>query len=388
MNAIRFGFYMTCILISAYSCSDQKPKATSRQTPVIKINTSKMEEPDLNFFCSKIELTPLETSERSLVSNKRNMVVTDKYYIINDNHDVVSIFDKKGGFISNSKNKIGFGPGEYQTFIGFSYNFILNSVDILTPNGKMIYDMNFNFIGKVKLPMWRQTDKDKPSQYFETSYPLNKEESIMLPTTVSTKPFRIVRYNNKKNEIIGDIDYNADVIAGINSQIVNLFPLNDSLICFSPQAFSYTHYVIDKKTFTLEKAFIFDFGKQNVDKSKLEQYQTDQEKNDYLLSISDYPLPLRTFFNNDYIISTIKIKESFFTYLNLKKTNKSYFFKNNGKTKLPFFDYLNNHILYVAVLPYELKDYIVPEMLDQTNRDILERIKDDDNPVVVKYFLN
>jgi hypothetical protein len=332
-------------------------------------------------------LTPLETTENSLVSNKRNFIVAEGLYIINDNLDVVSIFDEKGNFISNSGNKMGGGPEDYYTFMGFSYNHILKSIDILTPYHAINYDLNFNFIHKTNLPAWPKTSEKKLSQFFESSYAVNENESVILPTTASENPFRIIIYNMKEERIVKKIDYSEDIVAGINAQIVNLYPLNDSLICFSPQALSYVHYTINKKTLSLGKTFKFDFGKQNIKPSDLNQYKTDREKNDYLFLESKYPLPLRTFFNNEYIISTIKIKNEYYTYLNLRKADTVYLFNNRGKYKTPVFDYLNGNILYAVILPYELKDYIDLSLLDDKSKKIIENISDDDNPIVVKYYL-
>jgi hypothetical protein len=336
---------------------------------------------------SKIELVPLETIAKSLVSNKRNLIVTEYLYIINDNLDIISIFDEKGNFISNSKNKIGNGPEEYYTFMGVSYNEVSNSIDILTPYCKMNYDINFNFICKTKLPAKPKTSATKLSQFFEASYALNENECIILPTTVSENPFRMIVYNTKEEKIVKEIDYSNDIIAGINAQIINLFPLNDSLICFSPQAFSYIHYTLNKYTLSLEKSFEFDFGELTVTRSSLSKYKTEREKNDYLLLESKYPLPLRTFFNNEYIVSTVKIKENYYTCLNFRKTNMVYVFNNKGDYKTPVFDYLCNNVLYAAIQPYEIRDYIDMSLLDDVNKKIIENIREDDNPIIVKYYL-
>ncbi|MDR1339660.1 MAG: hypothetical protein LBK58_06380, partial [Prevotellaceae bacterium] len=300
---------------------------------------------------------------------------------------VVSIFDENGNFISNSGNKMGGGPHDYYTFMGFSYNHILNGIDILTPYHLINYDLNFNFINKTNLPAWPKTSEKKLSQFFASSYAVNENESIILPATASENPFRIIIYNTEEERIVKEMDYSDDIVAGINAQITNLYPLNDSLICFSPQALSYVHYIIHKKTLSLEKTFKIDFGKQNIKPSDLNKYETDKEKNDYLFLESEAPLPLRTFFNNEYIVSTIKIKNEYYTYLNLRKTNTVYLFNNRGKHKTPVFDCLNNNILYAAIQPYELKDYVDLSLLDEKSKKIIENTGDDDNPVIVKYYL-
>jgi hypothetical protein len=197
-----------------------------------------------NLCFSKIELIPLETDEESIIGNERDVIITDQFYIISDHLNIISIFDKKGNFISNSKKKLGAGPEEYHTFMGVSYNSISNSIDIFTPYYLIAYDINFNYLNKVKLPAKPKASEKELSHFFYSSYAINDNESIILPTMVSENPHRIVIYNTKEEKVTKEISYDDDIIAGISSQLINLFPANDSLIYFSPQAFSYVHYTI------------------------------------------------------------------------------------------------------------------------------------------------
>jgi hypothetical protein len=62
------------------------------------------------------------------------------------------------------------------------------------------------------------------------------------------------------------------------------------------------------------------------------------------------------------------MKDNYHTYINSRKADKTYIFKNKQKIKTPVFEHLEDSTLYAIIHPYELSDYINSMMLDGENK--------------------
>ena len=60
---------------------------------------------------------------------------------------------------------------------------------------------------------------------------------------------------------------------------------------------------------------------------------------------------------------------------------------NNSPTKLIFCLGINNNCLYSAIQPYELEEYVDKNLLHADYQSIVSKINDEDNPIIVKYYL-
>jgi len=373
-------------LVMLISCTNKK-KADAIQVFNIDMN-SVTELKGSNLF-SKIELIPLQTTETSLISKVRRIVITDEFVIISDNKNVITVFDKKGQYISNSKSRYGQGPEDYGIMMGFTFNEFSKSIEILTPKHLMCYDIEFNFRTKTELPVEQKVSEKKKGQYFSSIFALDKEKFILLPTTVSNEPHRVLFYNSNKQEI-SEISYADQVVSGLTQQVDNIHHFNDSVFSFSPLAFTYCFYTIDKNALELKKKFRFDFGKLQIQTTDLKQFKSEKEKADYLAFSSISPLPLRTFFNENFVVSHIRREKQYYTYFIFKKTNSELLVKNNifdGDSRLPLFETLRNNVLYANININELYKFIDIDLLDKKSFLLLKELKPDDNPCIVKYYL-
>jgi hypothetical protein len=381
-------FLSSVLLLSLMLCSCTKERVD--KVPTVSIDISSARELESSILFSKIELIPLETTDSSLVSTIRQMIFTDEFIIMSDNKNIISVFDKKGNFISNSKKRYGQGPEDYGILMGMSLNNHINNVEVLTPNYLMSYDIHFNFKAKSKLPVNIKTSPQKGGQYFGGLFALVKDKYMLLPTTVSNDPYRIVVFDAKKNKIVKEISYADQVVAALTQQVQNINYYNDSILSFSPNAFSYFYYTLDLKTLNLKKQFKLDFGIEHVMPKDLMQFKTEREKCDYLAFDSKFPLPLRTFFNDKYIITLIRKESEYFTYIKQIKTSMDFLIKNKlekGQRQMPFFEGLIDNILYAKINPDELEKFVDPDLLDKQGRMIFENKDMEDNPVIVKYYL-
>jgi hypothetical protein len=383
------SYFFSCVItliVVLGSCS--KGKIDEIQTINIDVNsTVKLESCKV---ISKIEFIPLQTTDSSLLGNIRQMIFTDEYIIVSDNKSIISVFDEKGKFISNSKKRYGQGPEEYAILMGLSYNKYKNNIEILTPNYLLSYDVRFNYQGKTELPVQKKVSEQKRGQFFEGIYALINEKYILLPTTVSSDPYRIIFFDANTNEVIKEMAYADRVLAALTQQVQNINYFNDSVLSFSPHAFSYYYYTIDLKTYKLNKEFKLDFGNQSVKPEDLASYKSEREKCDYLAFNSKYPLPLRTFFNNNYIVSIIRKEKDYYTFIKSTKASTEIVIKNTlniGQKQLPFFEALTDNVLYARINPNELEQFVFSDLLDEQGQLLLKNVNPEDNPLIVKYYL-
>jgi hypothetical protein len=383
------NIFIAISLLSVF-CKCTADKAEVEEYQSVKIDMNKVIS-NVNYheLFSKIEIVPLQTSDTSLIGRVQKFIITDDYYVVQDQQMIIFVYDKMGNFISNSSKQRGPGPEEYQIFIGMAYNEYTQCIDVITPYYLMSYNTSFQFERKTKLPTYAATDKHL-SFFFEELFAIEKDKYIIvLPTTVSEDPRRVVLYDLKKGEIIKDVSYENDVIHGLNQQDQAMNNFDNQNLSFSPFALTYFLYTINLESFSLKKKYKLDFGNKSVTIKDLKGFQTERESLDYLAFESKAPLPLRNFFSQKYIVSIIRCSNEYYTFIKQIESNRDYLIKNEHsaeQTNIPIFDELKNDILYSILTPDELKNLDTTLCSDE-DKMLLDNIKEDDNPVVVKYYL-
>lgn len=380
---------IVALLLSVF-CQCSTDKTSVEECPSVKIDMNKViNNENYHEIFSKIEIVPLETTDTSLIAGKRRFIMTDDYFIVQDNQPVISVYDKAGNFISNSSKRHGQGPEDYGILMGMAYNEITQRIDILTPYKLMSYNFNFRCEEKADLPTHVGTAQHT-SFFFSELFAIEKDKYILLPTPVSKDPYGIILYDSKKGEIIREISYEEDVISGLTQQELNIDYLDEHNLSFSPFALTYFLYTINLENFSIKKKYKLDFGNKAVTANDLKGFKTKKEGVDYLVFESKYPLPLRNFFNQKYIVSIIRYSSNeYHTFIKQIETNRDYLIKNkhlNGKTNIPIFNGLKNNILYSIVTPEELKKFDTT-LLSDKDKMLIENIAEDDNPVAIKYYL-
>jgi hypothetical protein len=344
---------------------------------------------DYHEIFSKIEIVPLQTTDTTLIGVIRQFIMTDDYFIVQDNQAIISVFDKAGNFISNSSECHGQGPEDYSILMGMAYNENTRCVDILTPYNLISYNLNFQFERKAGLPAYAKTDRHSGLFFYEL-FATGKDKYMLFPTTISKDAHKIVFYDSKEEKIIKEISYEEDVISALTQQVQNISYLDERNLSFSPFALTYFLYTIDLEDFSIEKKYKLDFGNSSVTAKDLERFNNEKEKVDYLAFESKNPLPLRNFFNRKYLVSIIRYSNEYYTFVKQLETDRDYLIKNshlNEKINIPAFNGLKNDILYSIVTPVELKKYLDTTLLSDKDKLLSENIAEDDNPVVVKYYL-
>jgi len=373
------------VLLLVFSCTKKKVDDLNLNT--INIDINKID--DSSPLFDKIDIIFLETNAENLISNVKRVFFENDYIFFLDNKDVISIFDSNGTFVSNSKKVIGQGPGEYSAISSFVYNKYSQLLEVVTRESILFYDKNFNLISRSSVSYNSSVFKNEKELFFNDIFDLSQTKHILIPTTTSAKPYRFFIFDSQKNEIEKVIEYEEDIIAGLTMQNLNFRFKSENELYFTPPAFSYFHYIYNIREGILKKTLKLNFENDNVNLQTISYYKTDREKNDYLVFESDKPLPLSTFFTTNYIVTRIMKSTEFMTFFENRSTNTKILRKNKSDKyyDIPFFEDLKENILYAVINPYEIEKFIDKDLINKDDIQKIQFIKEDDNPIIVKYYL-
>ncbi|WP_106831895.1 6-bladed beta-propeller [Parabacteroides pacaensis] len=384
------------VLVTFIACN-QKIKLENTFVESIPIDLDKTENKNLSDFVRNIELVPLYTDINCLVStyNKFAYYKEIGMFLIMDKDLVVSLFSKEGQFIASSKAVMGVGPGEYRTAVDAIYNPYTKNIEILTPYGKIYrYDTSFHFVEEKSL--------EQSTQVFARFVPLQKNKYVLTPVILGDKDIAIYFCDYDQKEIGKPIRYDEDYISSLTMNYNPFLKLNNDLY-FSPLCFNYMFYKILPESQQLQPIMKLDFGSHTVHKkdivnrfgtasktiSKQEDrtfnYSVMDNVNNYLLE--NTAVPAIKFFNEKYVYVLVLKNGKRITYIYDRKTKRSYMQTNENPIRLSFCLDIDDTVLFAAVQPYELEKLIDIKLLDEKSKQALANIQEDDNPIIVKYYL-
>lgn len=381
-------------MLLSHACKKQSTDLSDVEVLSIRMNNPTKEN-EASSFIEKIEISPLETSDSCLIRSFRKLSYCEDLdaYIILDRNMIVYIFSNEGQFISSSSLSTGEGPEQYLTITDFNYNPYTGTVDLLDPYGTLYcYDLDFKLSRKKSL-----NNKDF---VFQNLFPIDKDKYLLARSLIAehrTALF-LVDYANETMEEIS----NHESLSTNHMMREPFFQLNDGFY-FSPCYLDYYFYHINIENKVLNPVIKLDFGTGNVTKEHLiEKFgklsSGEKSKNNSLkdvkrkgdisayLTESNYPLPIVKFLNDEYVYSYIIVNRTPSNYIYNRKTKQSFFQSGKSPIPMPFFVGINNNILYTLVDPYDAEKYVSEYM----SEDVLNRIKqlkEDDNPIVMKYYL-
>jgi len=61
--------------------------------------------------------------------------------------------------------------------------------------------------------------------------------------------------------------------------------------------------------------------------------------------------------------------------------------KYSDNLKAPQYFTIEDNVLFAIIQPYELSKYVDIKLLNKNDKKVFDTILEDDNPVIVKYFL-
>lgn len=331
-------------------------------------------------FFEEVKLIPLETNENCLIKEENKTVYENGvYYVMDRRQGAVFAFDSTGKFQLKIHN-IGKGPGEYLALEDFNINPDLNTIDVLSPMGKI-------------LQYHKQTGE------FLKSYNIPNVKAVHAFNYISSDTIILYQYYEENNILLYSFSQQKSLNIAHNTPLFvhryipsfntyhPFFKLNNNIFLF--EYFSNEIKVFNKNKKEFQGYLNWDFGINNFDILTL---KPNVEINYYLNYISNNPQLIRfaNYAENDKQIITQFIYQKFNHTLIFDKRTKRYFFMRKFREDVVFPDnpkFVENELFIVTYPPF-VKYYIIEDDLSIEQRNILRNIKKEDNPVIIKYKLN
>ena len=333
---------------------------------------------------NKIELIPLETTDRSLIAYiDRYNYLNGKHYILDKKQVILFIFDEKGQYLNRIAKK-GQGPGEYTLIYDFSVNLKKEQIEMLSPYGFIFcYDFNGNFIKKFDLTFLK-------SHAFHSMEILDDENYILWSTPEDNEDgIRIV--SQETGKVVNSFWQDLFII---NSWASNTFYTYNNDTYFSLSLYN-TVYKVTKEG--IEDAYEWHFGDKTVDISKHNistgmynanaDYETLMQKLENNEILYDFRFHFQ---NSQYYYAQIRFggtpKGKWKSLFYNKKTKENFLFENiiEGLRLMPL--YFSDEYI-IDILRYKDKEKLLNcTLLDESNKKKLLDFKEDDNPYLIKYY--
>lgn len=386
----RISVVLLLVLFCGCSSKDKKMNVEIERIPINVYNISQ----DASSFIDKIELVPLETNDSSLL-HKYGKVMYDKetdVYAVYTRDQVIFTFSGNGDFISNSKKMQGQGPDEYYMVVDMKFNPYLKGIDLLNPYGTIYtYSSDFKLLGRRKI---------KPEFPIDHLMALNLEEYIFTYPFLWTN--QEVAFANLKTQQVYNADYSGTISSG-NSMAKDCFYKIGDDFYFIPPGINYYFYRIDTKGMKLIPIMYLDFGDLEIkeadlpgramgkrvdsDEERARVVKEAQERAQFLRHSNNHIVPLIKFFNDDYVYFVKSTQGAGSNFIYNRKTKKSFLTKEDKPFIMNFcFGIVDNVLLSIRQPEYVSR--LVDRRLMSTEEIYkMEQLKEDDNPVIIKYYL-
>lgn len=367
-------FISTIILL--LSCSNSQ---NSSSTISIDLDASKSV--SINNIFSKIEIIPLETNENSIIQNIDKIIEYKSLtYILDRRQKAVLIFDNHGKFISKI-NTIGRAPDEFYLLEDIAINKFSNTLECLDPMGKILtYSLQGQYLSSIYLP--------HPPMAYHYLHVLN-QDSILLytnPTKYNDYTFRI--FSRQQDTFVSQFIKQKKIINGECKLPIQVY--KDSI--YFTQAFSNEIYKISDDTLLL--AYQWDFGKYtyNLSKMKFPDLTNPEEQIKFYKEVmysSKIPYTLGFNSQNDrYLFCSLFMKNKILNILYDKPTKRKIVFSKSKKDIGLYPLYMdNNKIIGITdetLAP--LQSLANTQNIEIINKDIINILTDNSNPILVKYI--
>lgn len=382
---------LVLLLTIIYGCTPSKQNLTVEieTIPVTVDNVSV----NISSFIEKIEIIPLETSDSSLTQIGKKVIYNKEMdmYAIYTRDQIVFTFTGDGHFIANSKKMQGQGPQEYNMALDIKFNSDLNGVELLNPYGLIYtYSPDFNLISKKKV---------------KSEFVLNKFMALSSTSHVFTHPTlwagEEVFFANLDTEVTKRVRYSGTI--SLNSMDRECFHKVGNSFYFIPPGINYYFYRIDEQEMKLTPVMYLDFGDAEIKDENLpgraieERVGSDKERKKQADEVdkrwnavreSDYIYPLIKFFSDEYVYIYIVQgdKRPGNTFVFNRNTKESFLTEGKKTIPPPCFAIVDNVLMSICE-PEEVSGYVDTRLMSSENIDKMTQLKEDDNPVILKYYL-
>ena len=375
--------YKTSEEVSVLSLSKDKGTAISVGEPMPAIKASDMVE--------EYMYIPLETTPQSLMGMVQDVeFYNDRIYIHDVETNMVYIYDKSGRYLCKIGEKGG-GPGEFSTLL---YGFMIDSY----ANRLLVYDQGKRRMNYFSLDGAFLFDRNVPMILdggFRAVSPnrilVSNHRNIENDHLGKWNSYRIIQLDSLLQIAGGGYEYDDNVHS---NYLAPAFPVSNSDVLYNPM---YTNDFYSISPTTIQMKYHLDYSRfENViDTCEINALQDSKEIFKYMLS-STYVLP-ESVETKDFFWFKTHVRdysEEFYTYYD-RKTNRSLSFQTVASDVDFVYDYIlsccGDYIVGVAevstlrALAEACKMGIVKGKKE--NLEMIDRLKDDDNPVLVLFKL-
>jgi hypothetical protein len=385
MKIFKSLFFL--LLIFFVSCNNNKKEAVDT-TDTLSIDLDKISSVNFSDLFTKIEIVPLETSDESLLGGRLNWYYNEKendYFSFDIQQEIMYCFDENGKFKFSSEHLKGAGPGEYAEGSDFSYNPFDSTYEIMDFYGKINkYDREMKFIKHV----------NKNGGYNVKSYfiPLNEDMHALYYDNSNNydNGEDVLYFYSESEDTIKKTIHQQRLINYIHSPC-QPFTFTDNQAYLLPPSFSNTLYRLDLDSLLLIPVLNVDYGKKTMTEDIAKNYNNSRESVMDLFheKSNDYAFTANILQNgNVYCVISMYNQEAPITiYDKNSKKIKSFpsEFSNGIPILHPFL--LTDDIWYSCISASSINSAIDMEYLTTESKLRLSQIKEDDNPVIVKYYL-
>lgn len=384
---------LLCFLYFVSSCTSKSVEHGRWNAEIISVEEALKD--DMSFLDS-IEIVPLESEEHTLMKefSRFQYLRKQRMYMIMDSRQYVFLFDENGRYISSSNTCRGEGPHDYLMAIDAAYNPYSDMIEIYSPVGQGIvhrYNLSFNWVENRNLPNednFTAMGMDILGENVYAFEPVrNKEEDFTI---------RLCDYSSSKSPYSEDIPLMEEGYVSTLTMMQKSFSRCDTVVYYTPYYMDYHFYEYDMEQKSLKPIYELNLG-DKVTKEELDKKMEDRreskdflwEKCEYLLS-SQCLLPIIRMINDSFVyVCCIQDRKTHHLIHN-RKTKKTYFLSPKAPINMHRCYALQDNVLATILFPYELEKYVNGEskmyMSEETLRNLAE-VKDEDNPIIIKYYL-
>jgi hypothetical protein len=359
-------------------------QGTRQQTDdVMKVDVFDTRQIPLSDWVSSVEIIPLETNEQSLISGCHHVEYRhQRFYLQDDRQHAVFVFDSTGKFLFNTLSNKGRGRGEYNAMTGFAIHPSTGNMEILDPFSRKInvHDRDGHFIKEILLP--------RDLLAVRSFQPLSDDLYLFYILRARDDDSTLRLFSVRENRMIKKafpLSDEANVLTTVNS--TSFYWLNDTLH-FSP-AFSSNEVFQVTEALNLRVKYAYDYGKHTFHWEKLPPKQDRAFYGNFYENNPAYAYEMNMSENNLLRFCFFTWQDSCYIHRYDKQTRQqeiaSYHFKDGGCILPP--GWIDDSYIYNVVNPDELPFMITENLLSPRDQETIDRVKEDDNPVIIKYRL-
>lgn len=241
---------------------------------------------------------------------------------------------------------------------------------------------------------------------FKPEFPVNHFMSLDADDYIFTYPFlwtdQEVSFVNLKTQQTINTNYEG-TISGNSMEHTCFYHIGEHFY-FVPVGLNYYFYKIDTKEKKLVPIIYLDFGDSEVEtdglvgrawgkrtdsNNEIEEITKETQERDQYLRKSNNILPLLKFFNDDYVyLYLAQTEKGYGSHFIYNRKKKEGFLLKEGKPFLmyPCFAIVDNVLLAMCepdMLPRAVdRSFMSPKEIQK-----MEQLKENDNPIIIKYYL-